>query len=179
MECNKNSISTLASIVDAVFFFDGDLVVQLRLCATHSAHHTKGNIYYQLNSMSALPVCFKAKKSWTNYGSPSIPWLMPLSCLVHGCDLLSRFWHFRIYSEWFCYHISWNHVLVFNSCCGALWDILKFRICTAASVDFHLWSTCHCLVVGRVLLLMGKRGPNLIECDWHGTLSHLLVIYSF
>lgn len=61
----------------------------------------KETFKYRLNRTSALPVCFKAKKSWTNYCTPSIPWLMPLSCLRHRGDLLSHFWHFGIYSEWF------------------------------------------------------------------------------
>lgn len=54
----KSSISTLPSMVDAV-----QSLFVLCLRTTHSAHHTKGNVYYYLNSTSGLPVCFKAKTS--------------------------------------------------------------------------------------------------------------------
>lgn len=79
----------------------------------------KETFKYRLNSTSALPVCFKAKKSWTNYCTPSIPWLMPLSCLRHRGDLLSHFWHFGIYSEWFFFFspcILESHSGVKHSC---------------------------------------------------------------
>lgn len=98
----KSRISTLPLMVDAV-----QSLFVLRLCTTHSAHHIKGNVYYCFNSMSGLPVCFKAKRSWTNYCKPSAPWLMSLSCHIRRSDLLHHFWHFRIYNEWFRYHISW------------------------------------------------------------------------
>lgn len=136
----------------------------------------KETFKYRLNSTSALPVCFKAKKSWTNYCTPSIPWLMPLSCLRHRGDLLSHFWHFGIYSEWFFFTVHLGNSF---RCETQLLPGLSEMFFNAASPEFHLWSTCHCLVVGRVLLLMGKRGPNVIEWDWHRTPSHLRVIYSF